>query len=49
LLVNEINHTMEFHTTQPISGIDLGQLIVEYALTVARRKTAGGISRRHAA
>jgi [lysine-biosynthesis-protein LysW]--L-2-aminoadipate ligase len=49
LLVNEINHTMEFHTTQPISGIDLGQLSVEYALTVARRKTAGGISRRHAA
>ena len=38
LLVNEINHTMEFHTTQPISGIDLGQLITEYVLSVARRK-----------
>ena len=38
LLVNEINHTMEFHTTQPISGIDLGQLITEYVLAVARGK-----------
>ena len=38
LLVNEINHTMEFHTTQPISGIDLGQLIAEYVVSVARRK-----------
>jgi [lysine-biosynthesis-protein LysW]--L-2-aminoadipate ligase len=38
LLVNEINHTMEFHTTQPISGIDLGQLITEYVLSAARKK-----------
>ena len=36
LLVNEINHTMEFHTSQPISGIDIGQLIVDYLLVVAR-------------
>jgi [lysine-biosynthesis-protein LysW]--L-2-aminoadipate ligase len=36
LLVNEINHTMEFHTSQPISGIDIGQLIAEYVLVVAR-------------
>jgi [lysine-biosynthesis-protein LysW]---L-2-aminoadipate ligase len=34
-LVNEINHTMEFHTTQPISGIDLGDLIVGYVVKVA--------------
>jgi len=38
LLVNEINHTMEFHTTQPISGIDLGVLITEYVVAVARGK-----------
>jgi len=37
-LVNEINHTMEFHTTQPISGIDLGQLIAVHVLAVARGK-----------
>jgi [lysine-biosynthesis-protein LysW]--L-2-aminoadipate ligase len=36
LLVNEINHTMEFHTTQPISGVDIGQLIAEYVVEVAR-------------
>jgi [lysine-biosynthesis-protein LysW]--L-2-aminoadipate ligase len=35
LLVNEINHTMEFHTTQPISGIDLAGLIAEYVVAVA--------------
>jgi [lysine-biosynthesis-protein LysW]--L-2-aminoadipate ligase len=38
LLVNEVNHTMEFHTTQPISGLDLGQLIAEYVVSVARKK-----------
>ncbi|MGH2628822.1 MAG: lysine biosynthesis protein LysX, partial [Anaerolineales bacterium] len=37
LLVNEINHTMEFHTTQPISGIDLAGHIAEYVLAVAQR------------
>jgi [lysine-biosynthesis-protein LysW]--L-2-aminoadipate ligase len=35
-LVNEINHTMEFHTTQPITGVDLGQLITEYVVAVGR-------------
>jgi len=37
-LVNEINHTMEFHTTQPISGIDIGDIIVEYVVNVAKRR-----------
>ena len=36
LLVNEINHTMEFHTTQPLSGIDIANLIVEYTVNVAQ-------------
>src|SRR5688572_1183070 len=36
LVVNEINHTMEFHTMQPISGIDIAGEIVEYAVSVAR-------------
>ena len=30
LIVNEINHTMEFHTMQPVSGIDIAGEIVEY-------------------
>jgi [lysine-biosynthesis-protein LysW]--L-2-aminoadipate ligase len=38
-LVNEINHTMEFHTTQPLSGIDIGDLIVQYVLDVAKVKS----------
>jgi [lysine-biosynthesis-protein LysW]--L-2-aminoadipate ligase len=36
LVVNEINHTMEFHTMQPISGIDIAGEIVEYAVSIAR-------------
>ncbi len=35
-LVNEINHTMEFHTMQPVSGIDIAGEIVEYAVSVAK-------------
>jgi [lysine-biosynthesis-protein LysW]--L-2-aminoadipate ligase len=30
LVVNEINHTMEFHTAQPISGVDIAGEIVSY-------------------
>ena len=36
LIVNEINHTMEFHTMQPLSGIDIAGEIVEYAMSIAR-------------
>jgi [lysine-biosynthesis-protein LysW]---L-2-aminoadipate ligase len=36
-LVNEVNHTMEFHTLAPVTGVDIGGLIVDYAITVARR------------
>jgi [lysine-biosynthesis-protein LysW]--L-2-aminoadipate ligase len=35
-LVNEINHTMEFHTLQPITGIDIADMIVGYVLQVAK-------------
>jgi len=34
-LVNEINHTMEFHTAQPTSKIDVGDVIVDYVTRVA--------------
>ena len=37
-LVNEINHTMEFHTMQPVSGIDIAGEIVEYTVSVAKEK-----------
>ncbi|HKI54800.1 MAG TPA: RimK family alpha-L-glutamate ligase, partial [Anaerolineales bacterium] len=38
LIVNEINHTMEFHTMQPLSGIDIAGEIVEYTMSMAREK-----------
>jgi [lysine-biosynthesis-protein LysW]---L-2-aminoadipate ligase len=31
-LVNEVNHTMEFHSTVPLTGVDIQGLIVEYAV-----------------
>ena len=40
-LVNEINHTMEFHTLQPITGIDIADMIVEYAVQVASGRGGG--------
>jgi [lysine-biosynthesis-protein LysW]---L-2-aminoadipate ligase len=35
-LINEVNHTMEFHTMQPLSGIDVAGEIVEYAMSLAK-------------
>jgi [lysine-biosynthesis-protein LysW]--L-2-aminoadipate ligase len=35
-LVNEINHTMEFHTMQPVSGIDIADEIVNHVMGVAK-------------
>ncbi|MDK2981302.1 MAG: [lysine-biosynthesis-protein LysW]---L-2-aminoadipate ligase [Chloroflexota bacterium] len=36
LLVNEVNHTMEFHTLQPTSGLDIAGEIVDYVLQTAQ-------------
>lgn len=35
-LVNEVNHTSEFHTLAPTTGVDVAGLIVDYTLAVAR-------------
>jgi [lysine-biosynthesis-protein LysW]--L-2-aminoadipate ligase len=35
-LVNEINHTLEFHTAQPTSGVDIAGVIVDYVIAIAR-------------
>jgi [lysine-biosynthesis-protein LysW]--L-2-aminoadipate ligase len=40
LLVNEVNHTTEFHTAQPLSGINIAGEIVNYTLEVARKGIA---------
>lgn len=37
-LVNEINHTMEFHTMQPVSGVDIADEIVSYTMQNAECK-----------
>jgi [lysine-biosynthesis-protein LysW]--L-2-aminoadipate ligase len=36
-LVNEVNHTMEFHTTVPVTGVDLPGKIVDFVVEVAER------------
>jgi [lysine-biosynthesis-protein LysW]--L-2-aminoadipate ligase len=38
LIINEINHTMEFHTMQPLSGIDIADEIVDYVVSVASKE-----------
>jgi len=40
LIVNEVNHTMEFHTMQPLSGIDIAGEIVEYVMCVGRENVS---------
>jgi len=32
MMVNEVNHTVEFHTTVPVTGIDVPGLIIDYVL-----------------
>lgn len=34
-LVNEVNHTMEFHSTVPLTGLDIPGMLVDYCLRVA--------------
>jgi [lysine-biosynthesis-protein LysW]--L-2-aminoadipate ligase len=36
-LVNEINHTLEFHTAQPTTGVDIAGVIVDYVIDTARK------------
>lgn len=38
LLVNEVNHTMEFNTLMPTTNVDIAGLIVDYLIAVARRE-----------
>jgi [lysine-biosynthesis-protein LysW]--L-2-aminoadipate ligase len=38
LMILEVNHTMEFHTTVPTTGVDIPGMIVDYTLEVGRHK-----------
>ncbi|MBE9523916.1 MAG: lysine biosynthesis protein LysX, partial [Chloroflexi bacterium] len=40
LMVNEINHTMEFHTTVPLTGVDIPNMVVNYLLASASQKSS---------
>ncbi|MCC6147031.1 MAG: lysine biosynthesis protein LysX, partial [Anaerolineaceae bacterium] len=42
-LINEVNHTMEFHTLAPTTGVDIAGVIVDYTLKVAGAQTDLGI------
>jgi [lysine-biosynthesis-protein LysW]--L-2-aminoadipate ligase len=35
-LVNEVNHTMEFHTLAPVTGVDIAGLVIDHTLAVAK-------------
>jgi [lysine-biosynthesis-protein LysW]--L-2-aminoadipate ligase len=37
-LINEVNHTMEFHTTVPTTGVDIPGIVIDYVLDVGRHK-----------
>ena len=36
LLINEINHTMEFHSTVPLTGVDIPGMIIEHVRQVSK-------------
>lgn len=36
-LLNEINHKMEFNNAQPLTGVDISGMIVDYAISAARK------------
>jgi [lysine-biosynthesis-protein LysW]---L-2-aminoadipate ligase len=42
-LVNEVNHTMEFHTLAPTTGVDVASVIVDYVLQTAKANSLPGL------
>lgn len=36
MLVNEVNHTMEYHTTVPLTGVDIPSLLIDYCLEIVK-------------
>lgn len=37
-LVNEVNHTMEYHSTVPLTGVDIPGMIVDYAVSLVPQR-----------
>lgn len=46
-LINEVNHTMEFHTLAPTTGVDVAGLIVEFTLKVAKGEVQANMPGSH--
>lgn len=38
-LINEVNHTMEFHSTVPLTGVDIPGMLIDYALSVVSNRS----------
>ena len=38
-LINEVNHTMEFHSTVPLTGVDIPGMIIDYAISCAKERS----------
>jgi [lysine-biosynthesis-protein LysW]--L-2-aminoadipate ligase len=36
MLVNEVNHTMEYHTTVPLTGVDIPSMLIDYCLEIVK-------------
>jgi [lysine-biosynthesis-protein LysW]--L-2-aminoadipate ligase len=36
MLVNEVNHTMEYHTTVPLTGVDIPGMLIDYCLEILK-------------
>ncbi|MGQ9721991.1 MAG: lysine biosynthesis protein LysX [Candidatus Jordarchaeum sp.] len=36
MLVNEVNHTMEYHTTVPLTGVDIPSMLIDYCLEMLK-------------
>ncbi len=47
-LINEVNHTMEFHSSVPATGVDIPGKLVDYVVQVSSRQKAGGSLTEHA-
>ncbi|MGH2524125.1 MAG: hypothetical protein ACRDH2_16585, partial [Anaerolineales bacterium] len=41
-LVNEVNHTMEFHSSVPATGVDIPGQVIDYAVEVGRQTIDDG-------
>jgi len=37
MVVHEVNHTTEFRNSSPVTGVDIGDRMVEYFISRAKR------------